>query len=128
MSQQPSSAHGNTNRPPPRLRQADRSQLLLPMPLDDLLADDHQARVVWDFCLGLDLSTLYDAIRSRQGGPGRAALDPRLARAPFAPPPAPARAGPDEPPSTRGWPSPSGSTLPSKASAPRADSTTSAPT
>src|ERR1700752_418563 len=79
MSQQPSSAHGNTNRPPPRLRQADRSQLLLPMPLDDLLDDDHQARVVWDFCLGVDLSALYDAIRSRLGGPGRAALDPRLA-------------------------------------------------
>jgi transposase len=43
------------------------------------LEDDHQARVVWDFCLGLDLSALYDAIRSRLGGPGRAALDPRLA-------------------------------------------------
>src|SRR3977135_4143065 len=78
MRQQPSSAHTNTDRPP-RLRQADRSQMLPPMPLDDLLEDDHQARVVGDFCLGLDLSALYDAIRSRQGGPGRAALDPRLA-------------------------------------------------
>ena len=48
------------------------------MPLEDLLDSDHQARAVWDFCLGLDLSPLYDAIRSRQGGPGRAALDPRL--------------------------------------------------
>ena len=79
MRPRPSSAPINTDRPPPRLRQADRSQMLSPMPLDDLLDDDHQARVVWDFCLGLDLSALYDAIRSRQGGPGRAALDPRLA-------------------------------------------------
>jgi len=79
MSQQPSSAPANPDRPPPRLRQADRSQLLSPMPLDDLLEDDHQARVVWDFCLGLNLAALYDAINSRQGGPGRAALDPRLA-------------------------------------------------
>lgn len=48
------------------------------MPLDDLLDSDHQARLVWDFCHGLDLQPLYDLIRSRQGGPGRAALDPRL--------------------------------------------------
>jgi transposase len=48
------------------------------MALEDLLDTDHQARVVWDFCLGLDLQNLYDAIRSRAGGPGRAAIDPRL--------------------------------------------------
>jgi transposase len=48
------------------------------MPLDGLLDDDHQARLVWDFCLGLDLSPLYDRIRARVGGPGRAPLDPRL--------------------------------------------------
>jgi transposase len=48
------------------------------MPLENLLDSDHQARIVWNFCLGLDLSPLYDAIRSRLGGPGRAALDPRL--------------------------------------------------
>jgi len=48
------------------------------MALEDLLDTDHQARVVWDFCLGLDLQPLYEPIRSRQGGPGRAAIDPRL--------------------------------------------------
>jgi len=48
------------------------------MALEDLLDTDHQARIVWDFCLGLDLRPLYEAIRSRQGGPGRAAIDPRL--------------------------------------------------
>jgi transposase len=48
------------------------------MPLENLLEQDHQARLVWDFCLGLDLSSLYEQIRSRAGGPGRAAIDPCL--------------------------------------------------
>jgi transposase len=60
------------------LRQPDRQQVIPAMPLEDLLDTDHQARVVWDFCLGLDLAPLYDAIRARVGGPGRAPLDPRL--------------------------------------------------
>jgi transposase len=67
-----------SDRPPPRLRLADRQQLLPPMPLDQLLDSDHQARIVWDFCLGLDLASLYDQIRSRLGGPGHPAIDPRL--------------------------------------------------
>jgi transposase len=44
-----------------------------------LLDSDHQARAVWDFCRGLDLTPLLDPIRSRHGHPGRPALDPRLA-------------------------------------------------
>ena len=48
------------------------------MALEDLLDTDHQARLVWDFCTGLDLQPLYESIRSREGGPGRAAIDPRL--------------------------------------------------
>jgi transposase len=48
------------------------------MPLEDLLDSDHQARLVWDFCQGLDLTCLYDQIRSRLGGPGHPAIDPRL--------------------------------------------------
>src|SRR3954470_14710843 len=67
-----------SDRPPPRLRLADRQQVIPAMILDDLLETDHQARVVWDFCRGLDLSDFYDRIRSRDGGPGRAAIDPRL--------------------------------------------------
>src|SRR5262249_22333826 len=66
------------DRPPPRLRSPDRQLVLPALALEDLLDTDHQARVVWDFCLGLDLQPLYDAIRSRAGGPGRAAIDPRL--------------------------------------------------
>ena len=68
-----------SDRPPPRLRLADRDQILPPMPLDQLLDSDHQARVVWDFCRQLDVAPLTDPLRARQGRPGRAALDPRLA-------------------------------------------------
>ncbi|MBY0231722.1 MAG: transposase [Gemmataceae bacterium] len=60
------------------MRSADREQLIPPMRLEDLLEEGHQARLVWDFCLGLDLAPLLDPIRSRLGGPGRAALDPRI--------------------------------------------------
>lgn len=66
------------DRPPPRLRTPDRQLVLPALALEDLLDTDHQARVVWDFCLGLDLQPLLEAIRSREGGPGRAAIDPRL--------------------------------------------------
>ena len=67
-----------SDRPPPRLRSPDRQLILPALALEDLLDSDHQARVVWDFCRGLDLQPLADAIRSREGGPGRAAIDPRL--------------------------------------------------
>jgi transposase len=48
------------------------------MPLENLLETNHQARLVWNFCLGLDLTPLYDAIRARVGGPGHPPADPRL--------------------------------------------------
>jgi len=48
------------------------------MSLENLLDSEHQARLVWDFALGLDLSDLYDQVRSRVGGPGRAAIDARI--------------------------------------------------
>jgi transposase len=64
--------------PPPRLRQVDRQRMIPTMPLEDLIDTDHQARLVWDFCLGLDLSALYDAVGSRQGSPGHPAIDPRI--------------------------------------------------
>ena len=67
-----------SERPPPRLRQPDRQQVIPALALDNLLDTEHQARIVWDFCLGLDLEPLYQQIRSREGGPGRAAIDPRL--------------------------------------------------
>lgn len=67
-----------SERPAPRLRTVDRQKIIPAMPLENLLDTDHQARLVWDFCLGLDLTPLYDQIRSRQGGPGHPAIDPRI--------------------------------------------------
>jgi transposase len=63
---------------PPRLRTADRQQLLSALTIDDLLEDDHPARAVWGFAEGLDLTPLYDRIRARGSHPGRSAIDPRL--------------------------------------------------
>jgi len=64
--------------PRPRLRRADRALLLPPMPLDDLLTEDHQARVVWHFVEGIDLTDLYARIRAVEGHPGRPPADPRI--------------------------------------------------
>src|SRR4029077_7882443 len=61
-----------------RLRRPDRDQLLPPMPLDDLLDDDHQARLVWQFVQGLDLSPLYQPIKAVEGHPGRPPADPAM--------------------------------------------------
>src|SRR4051812_12902093 len=67
-----------SDRPPPRLRLADRQQVIPPMPLDDLLETDHQARVVWDFCLALVLPDSSPPPPPQQGGPARAPTAPRL--------------------------------------------------
>lgn len=39
--------------------------------LEALLPSDHRVRVVWAFVETLDLSALYDAIKAREGEPGR---------------------------------------------------------
>jgi transposase len=46
--------------------------------LDAMLPEEHQARVVWDFVEGVDLTCLYESIRAVQGRPGRDAIDPRI--------------------------------------------------
>jgi len=62
-----------------RLRVAVRNQVeFQPFSLDDLLPNEHEARIVWDFVCGLDLSELTECIQSVQGGPGQAPADPRI--------------------------------------------------
>src|SRR5271169_5273068 len=62
-----------------RVKRPDRRQgHIVTCSLDAMLAEDHQARAVWDYVEGLDLSCLYDPIRSVEGSAGRDAIDPRI--------------------------------------------------
>ena len=63
---------------PPRLREADRDLLLEEVPLDELLPDDHLARLLWNALEGLDLAEFYSLIQARGPVPGRPAIDPRI--------------------------------------------------
>jgi hypothetical protein len=54
-----------------RLLTAVRTQIAFDMVcLDDFLAPDHRARLVWAYVEGLDLSALYDGIRAVEGEVG----------------------------------------------------------
>ena len=62
-----------------RYLRADRSQTRWDfIDVDALLPSDHRARIVWSFVESLDLSPLYDAIKSREGGAGRPPPDPAV--------------------------------------------------
>lgn len=63
----------------PRLRRATRNQVeLMSSALDDLVAEDHPVRRIWDLVCKLDLSSMLEAIEARGDAPGRAATDPRI--------------------------------------------------
>lgn len=69
----------STQAGPPRLQKADRAQVRLePVSLEDRLALDHQARVVWAVVETLDLSAFYGDIAARGSDPGRPAIDPKI--------------------------------------------------
>jgi transposase len=51
---------------------------LRPSDLESLLAEDHRARVVWQFVAKLDLSSFHERIASREGQGGRPAFDPAV--------------------------------------------------
>ena len=62
-----------------RLRRAIRDQIeLQTCALNDLLEDEHQARIVWDWVQTLDLSDLEARIQAVEHGPGQAPADPRI--------------------------------------------------
>lgn len=64
---------------PPRLRRVDRQQVrLIDCSLDELLADDHPARLMWQAVNLLGLPMFEEAVVARGSGPGRAATDPRI--------------------------------------------------
>ena len=62
-----------------RIVRPDRSQLRWDMiDLESLVASDHRVRGVWAFVERLDLSSLYEKVRAREGEAGRPAADPRV--------------------------------------------------
>ncbi len=64
---------------PRRLRHAVRTQIeFQECSVDDLLSEDHEARLIWDYVCGLDLSELRARIQAVEGGPGQAPADPRI--------------------------------------------------
>ncbi|HWU39341.1 MAG TPA: IS1182 family transposase [Candidatus Acidoferrum sp.] len=63
----------------PRVQRAERQQVIMrAQALDDLLTEDHQARLVWQYVEGLDLTRLYQRIKAVEGRAGREAIDPKI--------------------------------------------------
>jgi transposase len=64
---------------PKRLRHAVRDQIeFRECALDELLPEEHQARIVWAYVCSLDLAELYARIQAVEAGPGQAPADPRI--------------------------------------------------
>ena len=62
-----------------RVQHAERNQVeLRASSLDEVLPDEHRARVIWDALEDLDLGSFYDTVGSREGSAGRPAIDPRI--------------------------------------------------
>jgi transposase len=62
-----------------RVQRAERNQVeLRPSSLDEVLPDEHRARVIWEALEDLDLSAFYEPVGSREGNAGRPAIDPRI--------------------------------------------------
>lgn len=64
---------------PRRLRCAVRDQVeFQECSLDELLPQEHEARIVWAYVCGLDLAELRERIQAVEGGPGQAPADPKI--------------------------------------------------
>jgi transposase len=75
--QQP--AEKPTERGKPRVNLPNRGQIeWRPVDLDSWLPEEHEARLVWAWVKGMDLSPLHAAIRAVEGEAGRNAIDPAI--------------------------------------------------
>jgi len=62
-----------------RLRKANRNDVVpVPARLEDLLPQNHLARLIWDMVGRLDLSAFYAPIKVVEGEPGAPAIDPKI--------------------------------------------------
>jgi transposase len=63
----------------PRLKRPERQQMKLDeRSLDQLLPPEDEARTVWTYVEGLDLSLLLRRIKAVEGNPGQSTIDPRI--------------------------------------------------
>ncbi len=63
----------------PRFKAASRDQIAFRACCwNDLLPEGHEARIVWDFVCGQDLSALYGKIKAVERRPGQPPIDPRI--------------------------------------------------
>jgi len=62
-----------------RLRGVNRAEVSpIPARLEDLIAADHPARIIWEEIEQLDLSAFYAHLKVVEGGPGQTATDPQI--------------------------------------------------
>ena len=62
-----------------RFQRAQRRQIMMQMlSLDQMLAEDHTARLIWAYVDSLNLTELYAKIRAVAGGAGRDPIDPQI--------------------------------------------------
>jgi len=65
--------------PKPRVQVIDRRQMVLrPMAVEQLIAEDHPARAIWELVGQRDLSRFYAEIKAVEGTAGREPVDPQL--------------------------------------------------
>jgi len=63
----------------PRFNSAIRNQVeFVQATLDDLIPEDHQVRNILNYVEQMDLSPIYNKIKSTEGNPGRPPIDPRI--------------------------------------------------
>jgi transposase len=61
---------------PPRVQRPDRLQVdPNPKTIDELIPDDHPARLIWALVEKLDMTALYEEIKAVEGHPGRPPID-----------------------------------------------------
>ena len=63
----------------PRIKRPERTQIAFRACCwNDLLPDDHPARIVWQYVESLDLSSLYAQVKAVGSRPGQPAIDPKI--------------------------------------------------
>jgi hypothetical protein len=64
-------------KPKPRLQPINRQQLILrPVDIEQLVAEGHEVRAIWELTGRLDLSCYYEDIKAVEGVAGREPVDP----------------------------------------------------